>query len=133
MEVWARIASQKFPLDPGLRPLLASVYPDISIPRRALDTPARLVRAVAPHAFLCRVRKRRQLYHRGACKAEITWIETFGAPAVTIALECGKPGPVLEFLDKAGDPALPNLNYGAWLRDQLRLGTTLSLVSDRAV
>jgi hypothetical protein len=132
MEIWKRVVSQKFPLDPGLRGLLASIYPGVLIPRRALETPRRLVQALAPHVFLCRVRKTRQLYRKGPCKAEVTQIEAFGVPAITVALECGRPGPVLEFLDQAPDPHPPNLNYGDWLRHRLRLGASLSLVWDKA-
>lgn len=132
IEIWRRVVSQKFPLDPGLRALLASIYPGIVIPRRALETPGRLVLALAPHAFLCRVRKSRQLYRKGPCKGEVTRIEAFGTPAVTIALECSKPGPVLELLDQVPNPELPNVNYGEWLRHQLRLGVSLNLIWDRA-
>ena len=127
-EIWRRIVSEKFPLDPALQPVLEGVYGGAAVPARCLETPGRLLAALAPHVFVCRVSKNRTRLRSGACKGEITTAEVFGKEALTIALECRKPAPVAEFLQDVPGPLPPNTDYGAWLRGQLRQRVSLSLV-----
>lgn len=128
IEVWKRVTSEAFPLDPALSPLLSRIYPGAELGARDLDTPGHLLGALASHVFLCPTRKKRVLFKKGGCKAEITTVEAFGLKCETVALECRRPGPVREFLEHLPDKPLPNTSYGAWLRSQLGRGVSLSLI-----
>lgn len=130
MEIWQREVSQVFPLDPELLPLLEEMYPGAPVSRTAMGTPAHLVSALSSHSFVCRVEKTRLLYQAGPCKAEITRISLYERNALTIALESSEPGPVSDFLDNLDAPLPPNLDYGAWLRAQLRNRAAFSIVRD---
>lgn len=131
IEIWRRILSEKFPLEPSVQRVLETVYPGVRFSADALDTPGRLVRTLMPHAFVCRVRKTRLTLQKGGCKAEITEIEALGKEALTVALECSKFSPVADYLRKQGNSLLPNINYGAWLRTQLSRRPSIGLVDDR--
>lgn len=125
IEVWRRTLSEKFPLGPNAQRVLETVYPGARFSGGALDTPGRLVGALMPHAFICRVRKTRLTLRKGVCKAEITEIEALGKETLTVALECGKLSPVAEYLQKHGSSLLPNIDYGTWLRTQLKHRTSV--------
>lgn len=127
-EVWRRIVSERFPLDPALQSVLEGIYGGVPLPARCLEAPVRLLAALAPHVFVCRVIKNRTRLRSGACKGEITTAGVFGKEALTIALECRKPGPVADFLRELPGPPPPNTDYGTWLRGQLRQRVSLSLV-----
>lgn len=131
VEIWRRIFSEKFPLNPNVQPILEAVYPSATLTEGALDTPRRLVRMLMPHAFFCRVRKTRLSLRKGACKAEITEIEALGKEAMTVALECKKLSPVADYLHAQGSPLLPNIDYGTWLRAQIKRRSSIGLVDDR--
>lgn len=130
MEIWQREVSQIFPLDPALLPLLEEMYPGAPVSRTAMGSPAHLVSALSSHSFVCRVEKSRMLYQAGPCRAEITHINLYQRSALTIALESSEPEPVNDFLECIEAPLPPNLDYGAWLRSQLRRRAAFSIVSD---
>ena len=127
-EVWQRKVSERFPLDPALQPVLEYIYGGVSLPARSLETPGRLLTALAPRIFFCRVTKHRTRLRSGACIGEITHVRVFGKQALTVAVECRKPGPVAAFLEELPGPPPPNTDYGSWLRAQLRQGACLTLV-----
>ncbi|MBA4225561.1 MAG: hypothetical protein C0456_02930 [Hyphomonas sp.] len=120
IEIWRRILSESFPLHPNAQRVLEAVYPGARFSGGALDTPGRLVGALMPNAFICRVRKTRLTFRKGACKAEITQIEALGKETLTVALECSKLAPLADYLQKQGSSLLPNIDYGTWLRAQLK-------------
>ena len=118
LELWTKRCNERFPI----RAYWCSVLERLSFLENDLTKtashPRRLVESLQDNIIVRGVNKRRRLYQRESCSAEIAQIEVEGQHFETIAFECLETGFLENFMRRFAID-LPNAHYGQFLMSGL--------------
>ena len=118
LEKWNVEFSEPFPVSAEKTAQLANYFPGADrLGDAGFDTPAEALSSLRTVCLVRKVSKSRRRYRRDACRAELTTVRIGPEEAASIALESQSRDAVLSAIQSLGVSGLPNVNYGAWLRE----------------